>query len=113
MGLDDTDGGAVIDSGVDQEVTTKILNGMIEVVKAHLPTNAMTILSAGFSAAADLALMVGISEDDTVDMVRRIYQREMQKLKDSMSTAEYAALLARIASQSLRDGDPPPCARPS
>ena len=95
------------EEGIDEEKTDAIHKALTQTVLAHLPTNGVTMLSAVFYATADIALTVGISEDDTVEMMRLIYRRQYKLLEDTLPPAKLAELKERIANTSLHDGAAP------
>lgn len=101
-----SDKGPVVtgEEGVDQAKAEAIHRGMIEAITTQLPANGMTVLSAALHMAVEVALMVGVSGDDTTRMMGEIYNGSLHKLRQALSTADYGALIQKIASQRLFRG---------
>jgi hypothetical protein len=99
------------EEGIDEAQTAALHTAMASAFKAALehetaarPVNGVTALSAAFHMAAEVALMVGISREDTSAMVGRIYNRCLRTLRETMPRDQYDALLRKIAQTSLHDG---------
>ncbi len=92
------------EEGIDEDKTHELHHALMMTVRQRLPLNGVTMLSAAFATASEIGIMLGIQKDDYLRALADAYDGTLERLQQSMTKAEYEALLQKIAETRLYMG---------